>query len=331
LFDHVLRCAFPPSVAFQDSLLHNLERDLRSIQTPSIVIMVIMKGFMDWLNPTQHHSRSPTYGSLFGPDILLTSAYYEQFYKLSWFQLCLGRISITWSRAVQSYHGSTIPMFDANRWAAKLIFCLWQFTRQLWTFRNQLVHGSTVEETVSAQINLLHGKVAYHYNQYQENTAYVLPCYEYLFTQRSLEDRLKLSHDSITCWLRSVSEAHQILAFQQRHLQETAASFFNLLHPSRSTLNTTSDSDSSYTPSNTQSISSTFSRTDSTQSLTDLDTSSSSEEFSIDISSSTSDTSTVVLNQVLNHTSDSSINPLSSSSYVPLSTSPLSSYSQTGS
>jgi hypothetical protein len=149
-----------------------------------------MKGFKDWLNPKQHHSCSPTYGSLFGPDILLTSAYYEQFYKLSWFQLCLGRISITWSRAVHSYRVPNNPMFDANRWASKFIFCMWQITRQLWTFRNQLVHGSTVEETVSTQINLLHGKVTYHYNQYHENTAYILPRHEYLFTQCSLEDHL---------------------------------------------------------------------------------------------------------------------------------------------
>ncbi len=227
-FEHVLRCAFPHTVVFRNSLLQTLERDLSNIQTPPPVITAIMKGFHDWFAPTSNHSRSPTYGSLFGPDILLTSAYYERFYKLSWFQLCLGRISLKWSQAVHSYHSSTSPMFDANRWAAKFIFCLWQFTKQLWTFRNQLVNGDTVEETVSAQLNLLHGKVTHHYNQYQESTAYVLPCHEYLFTQRSLEDCLKMSYDSITPWLRSVSEAHQILAFQQSHLQETAASFFRL-------------------------------------------------------------------------------------------------------
>jgi hypothetical protein len=104
-----------------------------------------------------------------------------------------------------------------------------------------------------------------------------------------------------------------------------------LIRPSTSTQNTTSDSDSSYTPSTTQSMPSNFSCTESTQLLTDWDTSSSHEGFSIDLSSYNSDTSTVVLNQVLQHTSDPSNNSFSSSSHVLLSTSPSSLYSQTGS
>ncbi len=45
-------------------------------------------------------SWDPTYGSLAGPDILLTNAYYEQFHKLGWFQFCLGRITLKWSHTV---------------------------------------------------------------------------------------------------------------------------------------------------------------------------------------------------------------------------------------
>jgi hypothetical protein len=117
--------------------------------TPPPVITAIMKGFQDWLNPVSIRSRAPTYGSVYGPDIFLTSAYYEQFHTLTWYQLCLGRISLNWSRAVSSYHASLIPNFDGPRWASAFISILWNFTRQLWHHRNQIVHGLTVDEIVN--------------------------------------------------------------------------------------------------------------------------------------------------------------------------------------
>jgi hypothetical protein len=45
---------------------------------PAIMISAIQQGFTDWLQSPVHRSRSPTYGSLHSPDILLTQAYYEQ-------------------------------------------------------------------------------------------------------------------------------------------------------------------------------------------------------------------------------------------------------------
>jgi hypothetical protein len=42
-----------------------------------------MQGFTDdWINPSAHRSRAPTFGSLLSPDIILTEAYYEQVYQI---------------------------------------------------------------------------------------------------------------------------------------------------------------------------------------------------------------------------------------------------------
>jgi hypothetical protein len=146
-----------------------------------------MKGFHDWLRPSPHRSKAPTYGSLFRPDILLMSAYYEQFHKLGWFQICLGQISLKWSQAVTSYQIPICPHFNGNRWAVAFITLMWKFTHQLWHHRNQLVHGETVDEAVSTQLSILHNKVTYQYQQYQNVSSYVLPRHEYLFTQHSLD------------------------------------------------------------------------------------------------------------------------------------------------
>jgi hypothetical protein len=111
-FEHVLLCPLPQTIQYRQLILEHLHIQLRKIQTPLPVIEAIMKGFKDWEEKPSGRSRAPTYGSLLGPDILLTSVYYEQFYQLGWFQLCLGRISHKWSQAVAAYHLQTCPTFD---------------------------------------------------------------------------------------------------------------------------------------------------------------------------------------------------------------------------
>lgn len=296
-FEHVLRCPLPQTEVYRQQQIAELQIQLFNLQTPQPVIQTIIQGFHHWVATPPGHSHAPTYGSLFCPDMILTGAYFEQFNQLGLFQVCLGRISKLWSRAVSSYHASTSPVFDTDRWATSFISLLWKFTRKMWNYRNQIVHGATVDEAVSTQMSLLHEKVTSLYNKYTENPSYVLPRHEYLFTQRTLQYRLQMSYDSINCWLRSVEEARNILEFQERHLQETAATFFRLFRSSASTSDQASNSDFSYSPSMTPSITShSLARTGSTDSLT-VWTSSSSIDDSIDDSSSCNTiTSTDILN-----------------------------------
>jgi hypothetical protein len=227
-----------------------------------------------------------------GPDLLVTSAYYKQFYQIGWFQLCLGRISQLWSRAVTAYHKDTHPNYDGTHWAGNFIHLVWKFTRQLWNHRNQIVHGDTVESTVTRQIHTLQEKVRLLYQRNQEEPAYILPRHEYLFTQRPLEYRLKLSYDAITCWIRSVEEAHAILDFQKRHHRETATVLFQSFRLTRPTSNINHDSDYTYIPSQrTNTTTLTLSRTNSTASMTDWSTSSADSTMSANSYSSTTHSS----------------------------------------
>jgi hypothetical protein len=73
----------------------------------------------------------------------------------------------------------------------------------------------TLEENVTIIRAQLHAEVSARYTAYEDNSGYVLPHHSYLFTQRSLDQRLQYSHDSIKCWLCSIEEARAILAFQQ--------------------------------------------------------------------------------------------------------------------
>jgi len=115
----------------------------------------IMQGFKDWLSPPTTRSRAPTFGSLNGPDKMLMSACHEQFHKLSWFLFCLGHVSIKWAKAVVAYHVHTSPV-DPLHWTTTLIMALWKFTRNMWTNRNQVVHGVTVQEAAEKEMQWLH-------------------------------------------------------------------------------------------------------------------------------------------------------------------------------
>ena len=55
-----------------------------------------------------------------------------------------------------------------------------------------------------------------------------------LFTQCDLQQRMSMSYDGMTCWLRSLEEAHKILSFQEQHLRQTT-------HQTRSLFRQTQD------------------------------------------------------------------------------------------
>jgi hypothetical protein len=64
------------------------------------------------------------------------------------------------------------------------------------------------------------------YQKYIADHSYILPRHAYLFERQNLEDKLKQPYDSLNCWLRSVSEARDILTSQLEHQCETAETIF---------------------------------------------------------------------------------------------------------
>jgi hypothetical protein len=117
----VLCCKSPQTATYRNQQLSDLQLHLKQSRTPSPVIAAIVTSFQDWITPPSGRSRAPTFGSLQGLDILVTSVYYEQFHQLGWFQLCLGHISLKWSRAVAAYSAPIHPTFDVDRWATNVI------------------------------------------------------------------------------------------------------------------------------------------------------------------------------------------------------------------
>jgi len=131
------------------------------------MVTTIMQGFTDWLTSISQHSQAPTFGSLLGPDVILTAAYYEQFHQIGWSQFCLRRLRLKWAKAIAAYKEKGNQRIDSNNWTSHLVSLIWQFTKQMWNYCNQIVHGATKEDAVRKIMQQLQDQVSYHYCQYE--------------------------------------------------------------------------------------------------------------------------------------------------------------------
>ncbi len=182
-FEHVLLCQNSPTVNCRQESLTELQTTLKNIQTPTKVFQAILQGFRDSEIPPHHRSRAPTFGSLYGPDVLIMEAYYEQFHVLGWYQLSLGRISLKWAVAVEAYQQAENNLATGGLWSSLLIAALWKHIKNLWKHRNEIVHSSTTDATATIILKGLKVQVRQHYAAFSGDPGYVLPRHAYLFTQ----------------------------------------------------------------------------------------------------------------------------------------------------
>jgi multisubunit Na+/H+ antiporter MnhE subunit len=98
--------------------------------------------------------------------------------EIGWFHFCLGHISTKWSSAF--HHNSHPPTSASVHWSSLLIIALWRFSWSLWKFRNEVVHGATIEDQVRRRIFSLHQQIATHYAEFTASNSYVLPTTAYL-------------------------------------------------------------------------------------------------------------------------------------------------------
>ena len=186
----------------RDQLLLEISNSLSSKGTPSAVLRAILHGFSAWLTLDSSHVRAHTFGSLLPADIALTTAFYKQYHKLGWYQTGLGRITRSWSKAVEEYNIHAGTKLDLQYWISSLIESLWAFTLDLWRHRNRIVHGDTIEEQARVLLTTLQNQVMDLYSEFSTNPSFILSCHHYLFESRTVADRLDTSYDSLQSWVQ---------------------------------------------------------------------------------------------------------------------------------
>jgi hypothetical protein len=183
-FHHVLSCSSTTAAEYREQALQQLQKDLKSINTPSEVVDALSHGKTMWLKrqiDSDCTVRASTVGSLKGTDILLTMAFNEQFHKIGWHNLFNGRISKLWGRAVLQLTKSSYSSLSTT-WSAQTILYLWKYTRSIWINRNQVVHGKTDQEMANKIRESIHTKVRQLYETFQSTPIFILSRHHYLFT-----------------------------------------------------------------------------------------------------------------------------------------------------
>jgi hypothetical protein len=123
-FQHVLLCMHLDIRQHRTDALGILAEQLSKIHTPPQIQESILHSFRCWSKEvSSSRPCSLMAGSLCPLDIILTSAFHEQYHQLSWFQFCLGRISKKWATAASG----CMPTLDALLWSSLLISILWGF------------------------------------------------------------------------------------------------------------------------------------------------------------------------------------------------------------
>lgn len=82
-------------------------------------------------------------------------------------------------------------------WSSLLITYLWTFIKGIKNHCNQIMYGDTGEEVAMWIMNNLQEQVRQHYQQFKEDTNYVLAQHQTLFTKRTLSQRLNHMYDHL--------------------------------------------------------------------------------------------------------------------------------------
>jgi hypothetical protein len=171
----------------------------------------------------------------------------------------------------------------------------------MWKHRNTIVHGTDAQHSAEIILQELRQQIQLLYQDYHDNPHIILPRHNYLFTSRTLTQRMKYSYDHLHCWICSVTEAKLMLQHHDQLLREQSSRhFFPIRSPSNRQPPESDSSQDSYSPS-THTLSDTS---------TTLYTTSTEEETMSD-----TDTTTTTSTHVSNSTSCSS-NPPSTIQWI---------------
>jgi hypothetical protein len=274
---HVLTCQASSAKTFRSNQQQILWKQLELINTPDEVQQAIQSGILHL------EQGNPTHSTFSNP----VSAAYQAQQLLGWEPFLRGRISSSW-RIAFSGEDTEVNSKQCLKWAGQLVGHLLNYSQQLWVFRCGVIHGHTIEENRQRHKEELQSNVRAAYDEYSHDPFCVSHDWRNLFS-KSVDLLLTSDRDTLTCWLRSFSEARQLQDLASLHQASQAKHyFFQLEKPATSSLLAAS----STFPATTE-----YSTDDSSESIMSDDTSwSVSEDYSMRESDSDSDSSIMAYN-----------------------------------
>jgi hypothetical protein len=225
---HMLTCPAAAVVQFRSQQQKILWTNLSLIDTSQPLLDCLKAGILSQGSLPQN--------SL--DDHLVVEAYEHQT-SLGWEAFFHGRISHKWQIA---YDRGMFTPKQSLKWAGQLVNFLLHYSQQLWNFRCSVVHGQTTEEAKKMLQATLLLQVQSAYEEYRLDPFHIFSDWRRLFV-RPLQSFSLSDCDTLSCWMRSYTEAVQQQAIIQVELRKQSKEFFTPFHVARLSKDSLSKSD----------------------------------------------------------------------------------------
>jgi hypothetical protein len=191
---HVFTCPERTVATFCNQQQEVLWANLRLIDTPTSLLTAIQQGVksQEVLSAVQSQDHPP----------LVLAAYSHQ-ETLGWEAFLHGRLSSKWQLA---YAADQFTPAQSLKWAGQIVRYLLHYSQQLWNFWCGVVHGATIEGSQQKHRASLFSLVQTAYEEFRLDPFHI-PCDWKRLFHRPLPDLLLSDSDTLSCWLRSYSEA----------------------------------------------------------------------------------------------------------------------------
>ena len=229
---HVRRCKAPVAQTFRNERCGQLLRELRGINTAPEIIQCweaqlrIMSG---------DDALSGVEGIFCGPSDLRKCIGDARRHQavLSWEGLLQGRVSVIWSRA-QAIHERCRRQESASHrkqrpWEIQVIRLLCEYNGALWGFRNDEVHGRTLQEEQAKLRAAVELKVRNLYARFPE----LLPRYPSIYSV-PLEVRLRKPTLTLQMWVKQVLRQEYLTDIARQKAMMQKGSIERFLRPRQS-------------------------------------------------------------------------------------------------
>jgi hypothetical protein len=133
--DHVLRCPHSARCAWRQNFLISLRKKCDKLNTRPYLQEILITALEAWFDhePANFTRFPPLYFTLI-----------HQQTQIGWRQLFNGRISTEWSRLQDDYlldQGLRNKKTTGQIWATQILISIWEGWTQVWTIRNEVIHG----------------------------------------------------------------------------------------------------------------------------------------------------------------------------------------------
>lgn len=168
---------------------------------------------------------------------------------IGWSAFLRGRISKYWRAGYAGQDDLDSSHKTSFKWVGQLVVRILTYSQHLWVFWCGVIHGHTKEEGKQKHRNELIQQIQSAYEEYYRDPHVIPNSWRYLFN-RPQPSLTCSDRDTMSCWLKSFSEARQIQALHLLQQQTAASKFFR---HSKTSVSPASSSSFSPTSSDTSS------------------------------------------------------------------------------